>query len=154
MSDRSEDKKEPSCDGSFLSDQRFIHSHGLAFRGTFAAFISALLTMLVLKLSAACCAFPANRGAQLAHLFCVLCIHGHQAGCFLAETCTFQHHANMIRSLGHIRLLQAKDRAFMARLKAAKAGVDTFLIIVKGSSHNTHRQTSPFGIIDADSVHV
>ena len=154
MSDRSEDKKEPSHDGPFLPDQRFHGLHGLAFRGTFAAFVGALLTMLVLKLSAACCAFPANRGAQLAHLFCMLCVHGHQARCFLAETCAFQHHADMIRSLCYIRLLQAKDRAFMARLKAAKAGVDTLLIIVKRFSHNTHRQTSPFGIIDADSVHV
>lgn len=116
--------------------------HGPAFRGTFAAFVGALLAMLVLKLGAARSALLTNRGAELAHLLCVLCVHGHQAGGFLAETRAFQHHADMIRSLRHIRLLQAEHRALMAGLKAAQAGVDTFLIIVQRVSHNTHTNIS------------
>jgi hypothetical protein len=92
-------------------------------------------------------ALVADRCTQCAKLLRVLRVHRHKPARIRADAGTFHQRIDALLSRLYIRLVQAHTGAFMACLRAAGAGIDTFLILVCGVCHNTHSCSPPFFLL-------
>lgn len=84
-------------------------------------------------------ALLADRGAQLAYVGCMLSVHSHERACHLADFSAFNEHMKAAFPSLYVGLIQAQREAFVARLFAPFACIDTLLILVRCHRYYTHK---------------